>query len=137
MKDIDSTIDKLDVSLGIKRGNHKGATNQPGVLHKHVTLGFALPITIDTATKMQRGICAPLSIQDQSTINEKEERMRKKMLTYEQSFACLPSNISVNEYANHDELEPLIYGFIFLSLKYDSCNEVDIPSSNNHRIHVW
>ena len=49
----DPAVDKLDVQLGLQRGNHKGATQQPKLLHKLVSKdvnhAFALPITMEAA----------------------------------------------------------------------------------------
>ena len=109
--------DKEDVALGLKRGNHKGANNQPAVLHKlvekDVTHGFALPIDINTASNIVGGAWAPLNITEQWSINEKGDRIEKKRLTHDQSFKGLKSNESINDRLDEEKLEPLIYGYMF------------------------
>ena len=115
---IDKDTEREDLIIGLERGNHKGALNQPKELitlvHKDVTHGYALPINGDTATKINGGAWAPLNIQEQWSINEKGERIMKKRLTHDQSFQGLSSKQSINDRVEKDTLEPLIYGFMFM-----------------------
>ena len=50
---LDKKIEKLDLTKGLDRGNHKGALQQPKLLQelvdKDVQYGYALPITVETA----------------------------------------------------------------------------------------
>ena len=115
---IDESTEHEDITLGLQRGNHKGALNQKDdlhtLLHKDVTHGYALPITKDAAQQISGGAWAPLNIQEQWSINEKGERIEKKRLTHDQSFPGLASEQSINARVNTDTLEPLIYGFMFM-----------------------
>ena len=108
------------MKLGLERGNHKGALNQSkdlqALLHKDVIHGYALPIHKTTATKIMGGAWAPLNIQEQWSINERGERIKKKRLTHDQSFPGLASEQSINNMVTTDALEPLIYGFMFMRL---------------------
>ena len=116
----DNETEREDLKLGLQRGNHKGAVNQDddlqSLLNKDVTHAYALPISEDTATKIEGGAWAPLNIQNQWTINENGERIRKKRLTHDQSFQGLSSEKSINERVDKDTLEPLIYGFMFMRM---------------------
>ena len=118
MSEISNEDAHQDLLQGIRRGNHKGATNQPKVLESLITKdvhhAFALPITIDTATKIKGARWAPLNIIDQWTIDAKGNRTPKHRLTHDQSFDGLTSGVSINDQVDHEKLEPLIYGFMFL-----------------------
>ena len=74
-------IEKEDLLQGIKRGNHKGATSRLPILDKLVTKdiehGFAMPISLDCAKQIKDGRWAPLNIQEQWTIDEKGDKMKK------------------------------------------------------------
>ena len=113
-------LDKKDVTLGLQRGNHKGAKNQPKLLHKLVSKdvdhAFAMPITMETAESIKDGLWAPLNITEQWTINEQGDRIEKQRLTHDQSFMGLESGVSINDNTDEDKLEPLIYGFMFIRL---------------------
>ena len=114
----DTEIEREDLKLGLRRGNHKGAVSQAKdlttLIKKDVTHAYALSITIETAEKIEGGAWAPLNIQEQWTINEEGERVKKKRLTHDQSFPGLASEESINDRVDKDSLEPLIYGFMFL-----------------------
>ena len=120
LKPSEPTKDKADVKLGLERGNHKGATQQPKLLHKLVSKdvnhAFALPITMEAAAQIKDGMWAPLNIADGKTIDSKGNVIQKKRLTHDQSFQGLESNVSINERIEDNILEPLIYGFMFSRL---------------------
>ena len=114
----DIKIEKEDLQLGLKRGNHKGAVNQNDdlttLITKDVTHGYALPLNNATAENIKGGAWAPLNIQEQWTINERGDRIKKKRLTHDQSFPGLVSDKSINDRVDLKSLEPLIYGYMFL-----------------------
>ena len=114
----DILIEKEDLQLGLKRGNHKGAKTQndelTSLITKDVTHGYALPLNNKTAENIKGGAWAPLNIIDQWTINERGERIKKKRLTHDQSFPGLASEKSINDRVDLESLEPLIYGFMFM-----------------------
>ena len=118
LDDMDESTAQEDVSLGLQRGNHKGALHQKrdlqSLLEKDLHHGYALPINEETAKKIVGGAWAPLNIQEQWSINEKGERIRKKRLTHDQSFPGIASAQSVNDRVKVDSLEPLIYGYMFM-----------------------
>ena len=109
-----------DNKATMQRGNHKGATSQPTLLNKLVTKdiehAFALPILPSAILKIKGGRLAPLNIASQWTINEHGEKIKKKRLTHDQSFQGLVSGQSLNEQVITDELEPIIYGHMFLRI---------------------
>ena len=115
-------VAKEDLSKGLVRGDHKGATKQTKLLKQLITKdiehAFALPITQKCAENIKGGSFASLNIQSQWTINEKGERVKKTRLTHDQSFKGLESGISLNEQVIREELEPLIYGFMFLRKRH-------------------
>ena len=119
---MDDKTEKEDMTLGLERGNHKGALNQPKELitlvQKDVTHGYALPVEKEAASKIEGGAWAPLNIQEQWSINEKGERIMKKRLTHDQSFPGLSSDQSINNRVDTDTLEPLIYGFMFMRVMH-------------------
>ena len=71
------------MKLGLARGNHKGALNHSkdlqALLQKDVIYGYALSIHKTTATKIIGDAWTPLNIQEQWSINERGERIKKKM----------------------------------------------------------
>ena len=117
---MDTTLAHQDLTLGIARGNHKGALAQQKLLHELVTKdvahGFALPITTEAAKSIQGAAYAPLNIQEQWTIDAQGKKMKKKRLTHDQSFPGMASDISLNEQVVEEKLEPLIYGYMFLRM---------------------
>ena len=120
LKEMPEGVEKADLDKGLVRGNHKGAKIQQKLLRqlisKDIEHAFALPITKQTASSIKRGWFAPLNIQTQWTINEQGERVKKRRLTHDQSFKGLESGVSLNEQVLSEELEPLIYGFMFLRI---------------------
>ena len=83
---------------------------------KDVTHAYALPITHKTAEEVEGGTWAPLNIIDQWSIHEKGDRIKKKRLTYDQSFPGIASELSINDQVKTNTIEPLIYGFMFLQV---------------------
>ena len=120
LQPMDPLLEQEDLLLGLKRGNHKGATLREPLLNKlvtkDVTHAFALPISTDSAEKIKDGRWAPLNIASQWTIDAKGDKIMKDRLTHDQSFRGLSSDISINEQLEVDKLEPLIYGFMFIRL---------------------
>ena len=84
------------------------------LITKDVTHGYALLLNNATAENIKGGAWAPLNIQEQWTIHERGERIKKKRLTHDQSFPGLLSEKSINDRVHLESLEPLIYGFMFL-----------------------
>jgi hypothetical protein len=96
-----------------ERGNHKSAKDNKEVLHKQldkdITKGFALPILLDTAHRIHGSRIIPMSIQDQFSIDEKGNRIKKQRLCQDQSFSngfCPSTNDMVDEH----QLTDLVYG---------------------------
>ena len=75
MDDIPDAEVHQGLTLGMQRGNHKGASNQPDVLtallEKDIHQGFALPIRMKTAHKIKGARWSPLNIIEQWTIDAK------------------------------------------------------------------
>lgn len=63
LQQLDPAVYKIYVSLGLKRGNHKGATNQPDPSHtlvsKGLDHGFTIPITTKAASTINMGFWFP------------------------------------------------------------------------------
>ena len=133
---IDDDKEIEDIVAGVKRGNHKGAIQQKSTLNKlvgkDIEHGFALPITSESMTKIKGGKFAPLNITTQWTINEEGNKVQKKRLTHDQSFQGLASGISLNEQVVTSELEPLIYGHMFLRI----CHMIHAMRFYNPGIHI-
>ena len=117
---MDTEEEMEDNKAILQRGNHKGATSQPSLLNKLVTKdiehAFALPISPASTLKIKGGRLAPLNIASQWTIDEKGEKIKKKRLTHDQSFQGLVSGQSLNEQVITEDLEPIIYGHMFLRI---------------------
>jgi hypothetical protein len=94
-------------------GNHKGAVMQQDLLIKlvkdDVTRGFALPLPLDNIALIPGILLAPLSIQAQSTINERGENISKDRLTHDQSWKW-QSKMSVNSRVEKEKLMPCYFG---------------------------
>ena len=136
MTPLDGETEKADTVAGVKRGNHKGAILQESTLNKlvgkDIVHGFALPITSESITKVKGGKFAPLNITTQWTIDEEGNKVQKKRLTHDQSFQGLASGISLNEQVVTSELEPLIYGHMFLRI----CHMIHAMRFHNPGIHI-
>ena len=52
------------------------------------------------------------------TINEKDKRVENKRLTHNQSFPGIVSSKSIKFLVSHEELEAMIYGFMFIKMMH-------------------
>ena len=52
------------------------------------------------------------------TINEKDKRVENKRLTHNQSFPGIASSKSIKSLVSHEELEAMIYGFMFIKMMH-------------------
>ena len=81
---------------------------------KGIKYGFALPITYKAVKSIKGARWVPLNIIGQQTIDEYVKRTPKHRITHNQSFEGISSSISINDQADYDQLEPIIYGFMFI-----------------------
>lgn len=117
LEPLDAEVAQEDLEKQIDRGNHKGATSDDAQLQKllasDIEQGRALPIPLETATKIKGGVMAPLNIQDQMTIDVHGNRVPKKRLSHDQTWPGQISSTSINSRTIKEKLPPLIYGHMF------------------------
>jgi len=113
LDELDYSIRKQDLEEALTFGNHKGATQQPDLLHqlvcKDVTYGYALPLPLDAIRNIPGVLMAPMNIQRQNTIDESGQIVEKDRLTHDQSFVW-EAGASVNRRVDKSKLLPCRYG---------------------------
>lgn len=103
-----------DVEEAIEFGNHKGANNDPTLLHelvaKDIKYGYCIPLPLRKAKQIPKILFAPMNIQHQNTIDETGKIIDKERLTHDQSYRWSGSGTSVNSRVMKEELMPCMYG---------------------------
>jgi hypothetical protein len=101
LKDIPTDIRTTDVQFFIDRGNHKSAminnSKVQELLLDHVTRGFSLILPLDAAHHLKGISISPLGCQEQDTINDQGEIIKKNCLTHDQSFPGYPEIHQMSE----------------------------------------
>jgi hypothetical protein len=110
---LDKESRRADVEEALFFGNHKGASLQPDLLWKLISMdvhyGYCLPFPLAKATKIPDILIAPFNIQKQNTINEHGQIVEKDRQTHNQSFKWSPGT-SNNNRTQANKLLPCMFG---------------------------
>jgi hypothetical protein len=114
LHDLNNDLQAADVAKAIEFGNHKGANENPALLHKliekDVKYGYCLPLPLTKAKFIHGLLFAPMNIQYQHTINETGKIIDKERLTHNQSYKWAGAGTSVNSRVIFKKLLPCLYG---------------------------
>lgn len=109
-----------DLDEALQFGNHKEAIKYPAILKSlvldNVSHGFALPLPLEKAHRLQGILLAPMNITIQDTINERGQIVPKRRLTHDQSYTFQGSGTSVNSRTDKSKLTPCIFGWVIRRL---------------------
>ena len=121
MEDLPEQMRQEDLRHMVDRGNHKSAEdpdNHPTLFlnyEKEVTMGWMIPVTLESVMKIKDAGVIPVGIAKQFTINNKGRRQIKRRTTHDASFPP-PSNQSLNDRLIQEALDKCVYGHYLLRL---------------------
>ena len=115
-----SEIDRLAfLDLALSYGNHKSAKRHAAtlltMLDKEVQKGWQLPLPVHRLRDIPDIVVSPLSMVEQTTIDEAGNSIPKLRLAHDQSFAFQQEVIpSVNQRVDEEKMSATRYGFALM-----------------------
>jgi hypothetical protein len=117
---LDEASRQLALEAALRRGNHKSAKNDESslaaLLIDDVTRGYSLPLPLAQVRNIPGLSLQPMGVTIQSTINEQNEIVSKKRLTYDSSFEVLAGIPSHNKRIKMEKLVACRFGWAVLRI---------------------
>ena len=124
MEEYDDKTRLEDLHAAIEKGNNKSALHPQSIIAlqsaytKEVEKGWMLPVRKDILHKIPGISVIPIGCEEQNTINEKGETIKKRRTTHDCSQA-LQSGFSVNNAIDKEDLDECLYGFCLLRILHN------------------
>ena len=120
MVELDPSSRLQDLTEGLQRGNHKGATifhtELEKKFEKEIKHGWMLPLPKEAANLLPFAEYCPTSIVEQITIDDMGTSIEKRRPIHDQSFLPSSSASSVNRRVHKELLDECRYGHMLLRL---------------------
>ena len=120
IKELNEEERKGDLIERLQRGNHKSAAQHHDfltrALKKEVEKGWMLPLPIRAAAHIPGSEMAPMGVAVHMGINAEGSYIPKERVTHDLSFPGGTTGSSVNSRLLKEELEPCMFGHMFLRL---------------------
>ena len=120
MVELEPSLRLQDLTEGLERGNHKGATIFQAELEKkfekEIMHGWMLPLPKEAATLLPFAEYCPTSIVEQMTIDDMGTFIEKRRPIHDQSFLPSSSASSMNSRVHNELLDECRYGHMLLRL---------------------
>ena len=120
MSELEPSLRQRDLTEGLERGNHKGATIFQKELEKkflkEINHGWMLPLPKEAATSLPFAEYCPTSMVEQMTIDDMGTFIEKQRPIHDQSFLPSSSNSSTNSRVHKELLDECRYGHMLLRL---------------------